>query len=152
MRRRDFSLIVFSTFFIPVVLFTGPLRDATGRSNWSCDAVLWFRLLCVPMGQIPLNLRLLRDYAKHDLNAAVARAKLKTMARAAAEANDGDAATDHSRLPIHPSMPESLKVNVQHSIPYIFFINWFCCQPDMTDLDNVSQTGSLRSSRFGGWR
>ena len=85
LKGRDFGLIVFTTIYIPVCIITGPLRDALGRDTFNCDAVLWFRLLCVPMGQIPMNLRLLKEYAKYDLNSAVAAAKLKTMALAGEE-------------------------------------------------------------------
>ena len=45
------------------------------------------------MAQIPINLRLLLDYAKHDLNKAVAEAKLKTMALAGEHENESSIVT-----------------------------------------------------------
>jgi hypothetical protein len=98
-RMRNFPLVVFQSVLVEWVLIFGPLRDATDPRTWSCDAVLWLRLLYMAVVIVPINLRIFNHYAQYRLQTLVARSKLVAL-------EDG--------VP-HPSAGEDHLMTIQHT-------------------------------------
>jgi hypothetical protein len=79
LRLQPLWLIVYQGMFAVCLLILGPLRDVTGRENWSCDAYMWARCSISFLSSYAVNLRIYDFYSRLKLHEMLAFAKLDTI-------------------------------------------------------------------------
>jgi len=122
LRQRNLVLVALTTVFTPVLLIVGPIRDATGRENWSCDATMWWRSMVTPSMVIPWGLRILEMAGKIGLADVLGKAKFSTLVEASGDSKTHDASSSSSKSAVQAksldveSMDDSQSVHSTNSM------------------------------------
>ena len=88
-RLQSFPLIVFQSSLPILLIVVGPLRDVTGRENWSCDVYFWARAALSPFMALGVILRIHDLIIRKKLHELLAKARLQAIYELRANASTG---------------------------------------------------------------